>query len=345
MHARADPASSYMTETESMEIPLGMGFHLAMPPALPAPGQGLKALLQKADDLLFVMDDNGRILNGKARAGAELHTLPIQTDLVIQDILPATVKRKYNHALEHFHNTCQFTLFESMLTLPPSAVNWYEFRLIPALQGQTVFFIWNVNSYRGISWTVSNLPIAIEKMIEGWSRSLYLRDCETEDHTRRVTETTLRLARRLGLPEEDMADIQRGAKVHDIGKIAIPDAILLKTGALTDEEWEMMRLHTEIAVELLRPIPQIEASLSIPRSHHEKWDGSGYPHGLAGESIPLAARIFALADVYDALTSDRPYRRAWSKESALEYIRKEAGGHFDPRLAPEFIRMTEGPST
>lgn len=183
------------------------------------------------------------------------------------------------------------------------------------------------------------IPISVEKMIEGWSRLLYLHDFETEDHTRRVTVMALQLARRLGLQEKEMTTIRRGAQVHDIGKIAIPDEILHKTSALTGEEWHVMRQHPLVAVAMLNPIPGIDAALVIPRSHHEKWDGSGYPDGLAGEDIPLAARIFAFADVYDALTSDRPYRRAWSRRDALNYIRTETGRHFDPSLAPEFIRM------
>lgn len=184
------------------------------------------------------------------------------------------------------------------------------------------------------------LPISVENMIEGWSRLLYLRDFETEDHTRRVTVMTLQLARRLGLNDEkELTAIRRGAQVHDIGKIAIPDEILHKTSALNDEEWRVMRQHPLVAVAMLNPIPGIETALSIPRSHHEKWNGSGYPDGLAGEGIPLAARIFAFADVYDALTSDRPYRRAWSRRDALNYIRSETGKHFDPSFTSEFIRM------
>jgi HD-GYP domain-containing protein (c-di-GMP phosphodiesterase class II) len=306
------------------------------------PAAGLKAMLQTAEDLLFVLDETGQVLNCKSRTDSAINNVPFHEGISIRDILPPTVKRKYDLAAGQFKKPRQFTLFESMLMLPPSTVNWYEFRLIPAFQDQTLLFIWNVNKYRGFSWTISNLPVSMEKMLEGWSHSLYLRDYETEDHTRRVTETTLRLARLLGLPEEEMTDIRRGSQVHDIGKIAIPDAVLLKTGELTTDEWSLMRQHTEIAVEMLKPIPGIDKVLFIPRSHHEKWDGSGYPEGLAGEAIPLAARIFAFADVYDALTTDRPYRRAWSQESALDYIRMEAGRHFDPLLMPEFIRMIKG---
>jgi HD-GYP domain-containing protein (c-di-GMP phosphodiesterase class II) len=327
---------------KNMEIPLGLDFRVSYPSLfMHTPGEGLKALLQSADDLLFVLDERGMILNCKARAGSVLHTFTLKDGLTVRDILPPTVKRKYDVAIDQFSRSNRFTLFEGLLALPPSVVNWYEFRLIPALGKQMLLFVWNVNNYRVSSWTVSNIPISIEKMLEGWSRSLYLRDFETEDHTQRVTEMTVRLAKRLSLPEEEMVNIRRGAQVHDIGKIAIPDEILLKTGGLTPQEWNLMRHHTTIAVELLKAIPGIETALSIPRSHHEKWDGSGYPDHLAGENIPLTARIFAFADVYDALTSDRPYRRAWTKEGAIDYIRKEAGRHFDPRLAPEFIQMIQ----
>lgn len=333
----------HMTDFENLETTMKAGFHVSVLPVhLTAPEEGLKDLLQMADDLLFVLDETGRIVNCKARAGSILHNFHVRKGLFIRDILPDTIKRKLEIATEQFNQSKRFTLFESMLTLPPSGINWYEFRLIPALENQVVLFVWNVKGYRDASRTVPNLPVSTEKTLEGWSRSLYLRDFETEDHTKRVTEMTLKLARRLGLPETEMANIRRGAQVHDIGKIAIPDAILLKTGELTKGEWDLMRRHPMLAVEFLRSIPDIEPALYIPRYHHEKWDGSGYPDHLAGEEIPLAARIFAFADVFDALTSDRPYRRAWSKEFALEFIQKESGRHFDPRLAPDFIQMLHG---
>lgn len=329
-----------MTKLDHTEARLQDGFHVSLPFMLPSTFEGgLNALLQMADDLLFVLDDAGQILNCKARSDAILPVWSFPQGSFIRDMLPATIKRKYDLAAGHFRQSRQFTLFESMLLLPPSILNWYEFRLIPALQEQTLLFIWNVSKYRGFSRTVSNLPVSIEKMLEGWSHSLYLRDFETEDHTRRVTEMTLRLAKRLGLPKDDMPNIRRGAQVHDIGKIPIPDSILLKTGELTAGEWSVMRQHTLTAVELLSSMPEIAPALSIPRSHHEKWDGSGYPDGLAGESIPLPARFFAFADVYDALTSDRPYRQAWSQAEALSYIQSESGRHFDPAITPEFIRM------
>ncbi|MBK6793238.1 MAG: HD-GYP domain-containing protein [Anaerolineales bacterium] len=307
--------------------------------AVPNSNQGLRALLQNVDDLLFVLDTNGNILNCKARIASGIVLFPMPAQLSILEILPATVRRKYDLAIKNYQSTNRFIAFESMLATSPSLVHWYEFRLIPAVEDQIVLFIWNVNHYRRVSGTVPNLPFSVDKMIEGWSRSLYLRDLETEDHTRRVTEMTVQLARQLGLPEEDMRHLRRGAQVHDIGKIAIPDSILLKPGKLTEEEWSIMHQHPLIAVEMLKAIPDAEPILAIPRSHHERWDGSGYPDKLAGEDIPLHARIFAFADVYDALTSDRPYRRAWSTPSTLAYIHSQTGRHFDPTLASEFIRM------
>ena len=329
-----------MTSFSSLEVPRKMDI---TPPtffsaSLPASAHGLKEMLRTVDDLLFVLDLEGGIRHCRASTGVRLQEFSLPVDMNIESLLPEGIRRKFKQSVEKYRQTGQFTLFESLLLLPGIG-NWYEFRLIPTLGQTVVLFIWNVNKYRKYSRIVANVPVSIEKMVEGWSRSLYLRDFETEDHTRRVTELTLRLARRLGLPETDLVNIRRGAQVHDIGKIAIPDEILLKTGTLTDYEWSLMRQHPLIAVEMLRQISMVEPMLVIPRSHHERWDGSGYPDGLAGASIPLAARIFAFADVYDALTSDRPYRRAWSHGEALEHIRKGAGSHFDPLLVPEFIRM------
>ncbi|WP_298482906.1 HD domain-containing phosphohydrolase [uncultured Chloroflexus sp.] len=185
----------------------------------------------------------------------------------------------------------------------------------------------------------TELRAAYDATIEGWSHALDLRDRETEGHSRRVTELTVRIAARMGFSEEELLHVRRGALLHDIGKMGIPDAILLKPGPLNDEEWAIMRTHPTLAVELLRPIAFLTPALDIPWCHHEKWDGTGYPRGLRGEEIPLAARIFAVADVYDALTSDRPYRTAWSRERALAYIREQAGSHFDPRVVAVFEQV------
>lgn len=182
------------------------------------------------------------------------------------------------------------------------------------------------------------LRASYETTLEGWSHALDLRDKETEGHTLRVTELTLRIARAMGFSAEQLVHVRRGALLHDIGKMGVPDQILHKPGPLTEEEWRSMKRHPELAYELLSPIQYLAPALDIPHYHHEKWDGSGYPVGLKGEEIPLAARIFAVVDVYDALTSDRPYRASWSKEQALAYIRSEAGRHFDPAVVDIFLK-------
>jgi len=166
-----------------------------------------------------------------------------------------------------------------------------------------------------------------------------LRDKETEGHTQRVTNLTLRLARTLGIGDAQLIHIRHGALLHDIGKMGVPDNILLKPDQLTAEEWEKMMKHPGFAYEMLSSIRYLQPALDIPYCHHEKWDGSGYPRGLKGHEIPIAARIFAVADVWDAITSDRPYRKGWSKEAALEYIREQSAKYFDPEVVERFLEL------
>jgi len=184
-----------------------------------------------------------------------------------------------------------------------------------------------------------DLAEAYEETIEGWSRVLDLRDKETEGHTQRVTEIAVRVARAMGVPEDQMVHLRRGALLHDIGKMGVPDLILQKPGPLTDEEWKEMRKHPEYALQMLYPISYLRPALDIPYCHHERWDGSGYPRGLKGEEIPLAARIFSIVDVWDALLSNRPYRKGCTEESVLEYIRKYSGIYFDPQLVDAFLDL------
>ncbi|MEK7785025.1 MAG: HD domain-containing phosphohydrolase, partial [Chloroflexota bacterium] len=186
----------------------------------------------------------------------------------------------------------------------------------------------------------SGLTEAYNATLEGWARALDLRDKETEGHSRRVTEMTLRLAEAVGMSEAKLVHVRRGALLHDIGKMGVPDAILRKPGKLTDDEWVTMKRHPQDAYEMLSPIAYLRPALDIPYCHHEKWDGTGYPRGLKGEQIPLAARFFAVVDVWDALRSDRPYRPAWPEEKVREYIRSLAGTHFDPQVTEVFLRMT-----
>jgi putative two-component system response regulator len=182
----------------------------------------------------------------------------------------------------------------------------------------------------------SQLLAAYDATIEGWSRALDLRDKETEGHTQRVTLLSEKLARLAGIGEEDLIFFRRGALLHDIGKLGVPDSILLKPETLTNEEWGVMRKHPQYAYDMIYPIEYLRPALDIPYCHHEKWDGSGYPQGLKGEQIPLAARAFAIIDVWDALTSDRPYRPAWDKEKALNYINEQSGIDFDPHIVKLF---------
>jgi PAS domain S-box-containing protein len=209
--------------------------------------------------------------------------------------------------------------------------------LFAALAGQAAIAIDNARLFEELQRSNQELNFAYDATIEGWSRALDLRGKETEGHTLRVTERTLELGRLLGLVSDDLVHMRRGALLHDIGKLGIPDGILLKPGPLTEEEWILMKKHPILAYEMLSPIRYLEPAMEIPYCHHEKWDGTGYPRGLRAEQIPLAARIFAVVEVWDALTSDRPHRKAWTEEQALEYIRSQVGTHFDPRVVQAFL--------
>lgn len=186
---------------------------------------------------------------------------------------------------------------------------------------------------------LTNLQEAYDKTIEGWIIALDLRDKETEGHTQRVTEMTVKLARELQCSDEDIVQIRRGALLHDMGKMGIPDEILQKPGPLSTAEWEVMRKHPQYAYQMLSPISYLNQALIIPYYHHERWNGSGYPHGLKGEDIPLFARLFAVVDVWDALSSDRPYRKKLPPKEVVNYIREEAGNLFDPEIVDVFLSL------
>jgi len=185
------------------------------------------------------------------------------------------------------------------------------------------------------------LQNAYDKTIEGWVLALDLRDRETEGHTQRVTEMALRLARELECMDEELIHIRRGALLHDMGKMGIPDEILQKPGPLTEEEWRTMRRHPQYVYQMLSPINYLNQALIIPYYHHERWDGSGYPHGLKGEEIPLFARLFAVVDVWDALSSDRPYRKRIPLQEVIEYLEQEAGRLFDPNIVKKFLPLID----
>jgi response regulator RpfG family c-di-GMP phosphodiesterase len=190
--------------------------------------------------------------------------------------------------------------------------------------------------------TQGGLDRLIDSLLESWVSLLSIRDLETMEHTRRVTEYTVRLSARMGFPEHELVHIRRGALLHDIGKLGIPDEVLWKNGVLDEGEQVLIRRHPDLAVQVLQPLAFLYPSLDIPRYHHERYDGSGYPAGLRGESIPLAARVFAVVDVWDALSTGRPYSsRTWSPEEICAHFRKEAGRSYDPQVVEQFLSLLE----
>lgn len=239
---------------------------------------------------------------------------------------PLIAKGQVKGVLEVFHRA----------PLDPDE-DWLAF--LETLAGQVVIAVDNLDMFDGLQRSNLELALAYDATIEGWSKALDLRDNETEGHSQRVTLLALRLAQAMRFSDEELSHVRRGALLHDVGKLGIPDRILFKPGPLSDEEWAIMRKHPAYAHEWLAPINYLRPALDIPYCHHEKWDGTGYPRGLKGEAIPLAARLFAVVDVYDALTSDRLYRRAWSPAQTLDYIREQAGQHFDPHVVDLFLQV------
>jgi putative nucleotidyltransferase with HDIG domain len=240
--------------------------------------------------------------------------------------VPLIAKGQIKGVLEVYHR--------SIRRLEPE---WLK--LLETLAGQAAIAIDNAQLFDNLQQSNIELALAYDATIAGWSRAMDLRDKETEGHTQRVTELTLKLARAMRISDTELAHIRRGALLHDIGKMGVPDNILLKADQLSDGEWEKMRQHPVWAYEMLSSIRYLQPALDIPYCHHEKWDGTGYPRGLKAEEIPIAARIFAVADVWDAVTSDRPYRKGWSEEEALKYIEEQSGRYFDPAVVQEFFRL------
>lgn len=240
--------------------------------------------------------------------------------------VPLIVKGEVKGVLEVFHRTHRDYDDE-----------WRGF--LETLAGQAAIAIDNAQLFKHLQQSNLELSLAYDSTIEGWSRALDLRDKETEGHTLRVAEITEQLARAVGISDTERVHIRRGALLHDIGKMGVPDAILHKPGPLTPEEWEIMRRHPQFAHDMISPIAYLRNALDIPYCHHEKWDGSGYPRGLRREQIPLAARIFAVVDVWDALRSDRPYRQGWSEDQVREFLLSQSGTHFDPQILERFLRI------
>lgn len=252
-----------------------------------------------------------------------INLLSDEESFVTYHAIPLIAKGQVKGILELFH----------LQEFNPSQ-GWLEF--LETVARQAAIAIDNLDLFDNLQRMSAELIRSYDSTLEGWVQALDLRDNETQGHTQRVTEMTQQLAIEMGLSEEELVHIQRGSLLHDIGKMGIPDNILHKPAKLTREEWLVMQEHPVLANKMLSNIPFLRPALDIPYSHHEKWDGSGYPLGLSGEQIPLAARIFSIVDVYDALKSDRPYSKAWSKSKIWKYLGEQSGIHFDPKVYEQF---------
>ncbi|SDE13313.1 HD domain-containing phosphohydrolase [Desulfuromonas thiophila] len=286
-------------------------------------GQGVAGTVAKSRQLVSIPD--------LMRTDMQIVRLPqLQNERIrAYHGIPLMAKGRVLGVLEIFHRH----------TFEPSQ-EWRDF--LQALATQTAIAIDNIALIHDLEKAHSNLFASYEETIEGWARALDYRDRETEGHSRRVTDMTVMMAREVGIDIDEIMHVRRGALLHDIGKLGVPDNILRKPGPLTEDEWIVMKRHPQIAYELISPIEYLRPAIRIPYCHHEKWDGSGYPRGLKGKQIPLEARIFAIIDVYDALRSDRPYRPGWPEEKVRNYLREESGHHFDPDLVERFLRIDFG---
>jgi PAS domain S-box-containing protein len=298
----------------TLEYVAGRGFHgKAIEHALQPLGEGFAGRAAQERSIVHIPDlakEDDSYLAKMLLAGEEF---------VSYYGVPLIAKGEVMGVLEVFHRTRLVHDEE-----------WLDF--LKALAAQAAIAIENVTLFDNLQRTNTELFQAYDATIEGWSRALELRDNETEGHTQRATDLTVRLARLFGLSDAELVQVRWGALLHDIGKMGIPDGIFLKHDALTEAEWVEMKKHPVFAYEMLSPISYLRSALDIPYAHHEKWDGTGYPLGLKGEQIPLVARIFAVADVWDALRSDRHYRTSWSVEKVREHLRSLAGTHFDPHV-------------
>ncbi len=321
LHVCAAAILLFNPYSQILEFAAGIGFRSkAIERSRLRLGEGLggrAALEERTTSIIDLPENSDQFVRAPLLAGEEFITY-FSTPLI--------VKGQVKGVLEVFHRSP---------FIPDQ--DWLDF--LEVLAGQTAIAVDSATLLANLQRSNRELFNAYDSTIEGWSHALDLRDKETEGHTQRVTEMTMKLARAAEITEEELVHVRRGALLHDIGKMGVPDYILLKPDKLTDEEWVTMRKHPFFAFELLSPISYLRPALDIPYCHHEKWDGSGYPRGLKGEQIPLATRLFSIIDVWDALRSDRPYRQGWSKEKVIEHIKSLSGTHFEPKAVELFLNM------
>ena len=320
-----DAASVLLFEEERRELvyAAGQGFHTGVIKDLKLrlgngyPGESaLKRRMVRVADMEKTRDDFWTLPRVQAEGFRVYIGLPLISKGVIQGVLEI-----YNR---------------SPLETDPEWMNFLD-----GMANQAAIAIDNAQLVKDIQTANQELILAYDATIAGWGRALELRDGDTEGHSQRVAEMAVRLAAEMGLRSEALAHLRRGAILHDIGKMAVPDSILKKEDDLSVEEWEIMRMHPNYSYEMLSPVEFLRPALDIPVAHHEWWDGSGYPRGLKGEQIPLVARIFAIVDVWDALTNERQYRKGWTPDQALAHIQNLSGKQFDPRVVEEFARFIQ----
>ena len=320
-----DAAGIFLVDhpTQSLEFVAGKGFqtHQIQDDYLRL-GRGLAGKVALSDSPVHIPD------LGNKKGDLERPSLTEKEHFTFYYGLPLKSKGKPIGILEMFHRTQK-----------PVSKDWESFA--ETLSGQAAIAIDNALLFEELQQSNMEITRAYDTTLEGWAKALELRDHDTEGHSRRVTDQTIQLANMLGVPKKKLPHIRRGALLHDIGKMAIPDEILRKEDSLSDQEWEIIKKHPLYAKEMLESVQYLEEALDIPLYHHERWDGSGYPYGYQGEEIPLPARIFAVVDVWDALTSDRPYRPAWSQKRALDHIKEQSGKHFDPKVVKAFLSLNE----
>jgi len=312
----------YHPELQSLTYLPGVGFNI------PSPTRPQMRIGEGLAGQVIVKQQTCHITNLQSAPEASNELLIKREGFVTYVGIPLIAKGQLKGVFEVFHRS----------PLSPTP-DWMDF--LHTLAGQAAIAIDSSQLFENLQRSNQELIQAYDTILEGWARALEIRDRETEGHTRRVTELTMRLARYMGVSDNEMVNIYRGVLLHDIGKMGVPDHILKKKGKLTPEEWVEMRQHPTYAYNLLSPISFLRGVMDIPYCHHEHWDGSGYPRGLKGEQIPMTARIFAVIDNWDALLSDRPYRKAWPLERVKEYLKESAGTLLDPRIVSIFLTMVE----